>query len=124
MTVPQPVLVEVAYGIERMTRSKRRVTLQARFDLLCSELPRADWTDTVSQMYCRVKTSLERRETRVEDFDAAIAAHALASDATVVTARSRSHDTRARVSRRELKWLIRRAITIRKNNRLPRQINK
>ena len=60
--------------------------MQARFDLLCSELPRADWTDTVNQMYGRVKASLERRGTRIEDFDAAIAAHALAVDATLVTA--------------------------------------
>ena len=86
VAVPQPVLAEIAYGIERVARSKRRVALQARFDLLCSELPRADWTDTVSQMYGRVKASLERRGTRIEDFDAAIAAHALALDATLVTA--------------------------------------
>ena len=86
VAVPQPVLAELAYGIERLARSKRRVALQARFDLLCSELPRADWTDTVSQMYGRVKASLERRGTRIEDFDAAIAAHALAFDATLVTA--------------------------------------
>ena len=86
VAVPQPVLAEIAYGIERLARSKRRVALQARFDLLCSELPRVDWTDTVSQMYGRVKASLERRGTRIEDFDAAIAAHALAVDATLVTA--------------------------------------
>ena len=86
VAVPQPVLAEIAYGIERLARSKCRVALQARFDLLCSELPRADWTDTVNQMYGRVKASLERRGTRIEDFDAAIAAHALAVDATLVTA--------------------------------------
>ena len=86
IAVPQPVLAEIAYGIERLARSKRRVALQARFDLLCSELPRADWTDTVSQMYGRVKASLERRGTRIENFDAAIAAHALAFGATLVTA--------------------------------------
>ena len=60
--------------------------MQARFALLCWELSRADWTDTVGQMYGRVKASLERRGTRIEDFDAAIAAHALAFDATLVTA--------------------------------------
>ncbi len=84
--VPQPVLAEIAFGIERLPRSKRRATLQARFDLLCTELPRADWTDAVSQMYGRVKATLERRGTRIEDVDAAIAAHALALDATLVTA--------------------------------------
>lgn len=62
------------------------MALQARFDLLCAELPQAEWTDVVSQTYGRIKATLERKGTRVEDFDAAIAAHALALDATLVTA--------------------------------------
>jgi tRNA(fMet)-specific endonuclease VapC len=86
VAVPQPVLAEIAFGIERLPRSKRRAALQARFDLLCAELPRAEWTDVVSQTYGRVKATLERRGTRIDDFDAAIAAHALANDATLVTA--------------------------------------
>lgn len=86
VAIPQPVLAEIAFGIELLPRSKRRAALQARFDLLCSELPRAEWTDPVSQMYGRVKATLERRGTRIEDFDAAIAAHVLALDATLVTA--------------------------------------
>ena len=76
----------IAFGIERLPRSKRRAALQARFDLLCVEVCRAEWTDAVSQTYGRVKATLERRGTRIEDFDAAIAAHALALDATLVTA--------------------------------------
>jgi tRNA(fMet)-specific endonuclease VapC len=86
VAVPQPVLAEIAFGIERLPRSKRRTALQARFDLICAELPRADWSDDVSYMYGRIKATLERRGTRIEDFDAAIAAHALAHDATLVTA--------------------------------------
>lgn len=86
VAIPQPVIAEIAYGIERLPRPKRRTALRARFDLLCSEIPRAAWTDTVSQFYGRVKAVLERRGTRIEDFDAAIAAHALARDATLVTA--------------------------------------
>lgn len=86
VAIPQPVIAEIAFGIDRLPRSKRRAALQARFDLLCSELPRAEWTDLVSQMYGHVKATLERRGTRIEDFDAAIAAHALAHDATLVTA--------------------------------------
>ena len=46
----------------------------------------AEWTDEVSQMFGRIKATLERRGTQTEDFDAAIAAHALALDATLVTA--------------------------------------
>jgi tRNA(fMet)-specific endonuclease VapC len=86
VAIPQPVLAEIAFGLERLPRSKRRAALQARFDLVCAEIQRADWTDEVSQTYGRVKAMLERRGTRIEDFDAAIAAHALAVDATLVTA--------------------------------------
>lgn len=86
VAVPQPVLAEIAFGIERLPRSKRRTALQARFDLVCAELPHAEWTDVVSQMYARIKATLERRGSRIEDFDAAIAAHALAFEATLVTA--------------------------------------
>jgi tRNA(fMet)-specific endonuclease VapC len=86
VAVPQPVLAEIAFGIERLPRSKRRAELQDRFDLMCTEIPRAEWTDAVSQAYGRIKATLERRGQRIEDFDAAIAAHALALDATLVTA--------------------------------------
>jgi tRNA(fMet)-specific endonuclease VapC len=86
VAIPQPVLAEIAFGIERLPRSKRRTSLQARFELLCAELLRAQWTDAVSQAFGRIKATLERRGTRIEDFDAAIAAHALALEATLVTA--------------------------------------
>jgi tRNA(fMet)-specific endonuclease VapC len=86
VAIPQPVLAEIAFGIERLPQSKRRTALQGRFDLICSELPRVEWSDAVSHAYGRIKATLERRGTRIEDFDAAIAAHALALDATLVTA--------------------------------------
>ena len=86
VALPQPVLAEIAFGIERLPRSRRRAALQSRFNLISAELPRAEWTDAVSQMFGRLKATLERRGTRIEDFDAAIAAHALVLDATLVTA--------------------------------------
>ena len=86
VAIPQPVLAELAFGIERLPRSKRRTSLQARFDLVSAELPRAERTDAVSQAFGRIKAMLERRGTRIEDFDAAIAAHALSLEATLVTA--------------------------------------
>jgi tRNA(fMet)-specific endonuclease VapC len=86
VTIPQPVLAEIAYGIQRLPDSKRRKALQGRFELICSELARAEWTDAVSQTYGRIKANLERRGTKIEDFDAAVAAHALAVQATLVTA--------------------------------------
>jgi tRNA(fMet)-specific endonuclease VapC len=86
VTIPQPVIAEIAYGIERLPRSRRRRALQARFDLVCSEIPRTVWSDAVSHAYGRIKATLERRGMRIEDFDAAIAAHAVALGSTLVTA--------------------------------------
>lgn len=84
--IPQPVIAELAYGIDCLPRSRRRAVLQSRFDLVCSEIGRAEWSDAVSQEYGRIKAVLERKGVRIEDFDAAIGAHAVALDATLVTA--------------------------------------
>jgi tRNA(fMet)-specific endonuclease VapC len=86
VAIPQPVIAEIAFGIERLPRSKRRTFLQARFDLVSAGVRRVDWTDAVSLAFGRTKALLERRGMRIEDFDAAIAAHALALEATLVTA--------------------------------------
>ena len=83
--LPQPVLAEIAYGIARLPKSRRRQLLQERFDLIVGTFERVDWTDAVSVAFGSVKAFLERKGRRVEDFDVAIAAHALASDAILVT---------------------------------------
>lgn len=85
VAIPQPVVAEIAYGIERLPDSKRRDRLRDRFELVCVELARSEWTDAVSDCFGAVKATLERKGRRIEDFDAAIAAHALAHDATLVT---------------------------------------
>lgn len=84
--VPQPVLAEIAYGIERLPRSKRREALRKRYELIRAEMPRVEWTDAVSEAFGRIKAALERKGTRIEDLDAAIAAHAVACRATLVSA--------------------------------------
>jgi len=84
--VPQPVIAEIAYGIERLSRSKRKDALAARFELLKSEIRRAAWSDDVSDAFGRIKAALERKGERIEDFDAAVAAHALAEGLVLVTA--------------------------------------
>ena len=86
VSVPQPVLAEIAYGIERLPTSKRRQALQERFDFVRFELARSSWSDEVSESFGTIKATLEREGRRIEDFDAAIAAHALARGATLVTA--------------------------------------
>jgi tRNA(fMet)-specific endonuclease VapC len=89
VVLPQPVLAEIAYGLERLPMSKRRADLQARFDLIKGEIRRLEWTDAVSDAFGMIKAVLERRGHRIEDFDAAIAAHAQAVDGTLVTANIR-----------------------------------
>jgi tRNA(fMet)-specific endonuclease VapC len=84
--IPQPVLAEIAYGIERLPRSKRRESLQERFELVRAELQRIEWSDEVSQRFGVIKATLERKGQRIEDFDAAIAAHAGEPGAIMVTA--------------------------------------
>jgi tRNA(fMet)-specific endonuclease VapC len=84
--IPQPAIAEIAYGIERLPRSKRRAALEGRFDLVRTELARSPWTDAVSEQFGLIKATLERKGHRIEDFDAAIAAHALAEGAILVTA--------------------------------------
>jgi tRNA(fMet)-specific endonuclease VapC len=84
--IPQPVIAEIAYGIERLPRSKRRLALEDRFELVRTELARSMWTDAVSERFGLIKATLERKGIRIEDFDAAIAAHALVEGAVLITA--------------------------------------
>ena len=86
VALPGPVLAEIAYGIERLPKSKRRASLEKRFDIIRSEMNRQPWTDEVSMHFGKVKATLEKRGRTIEDFDAAIAAHALAAGAVLVTA--------------------------------------
>ena len=89
ISIPQPVLAELAYGIERLPRSKRRDKLLDRLAAIQREVKRGFWTDDVSQHFGAIKAMLERGGERIEDFDAAIAAHALSVDAVLVTRNTR-----------------------------------
>jgi predicted nucleic acid-binding protein len=40
--IPQPVIAEIAYGIERLSQSKRKEALARRFDLLKEEIQRVE----------------------------------------------------------------------------------
>jgi len=84
--IPQPVIAEISYGIQRLSRSKRKEALASRFELLRAEIGRVAWSDEVSEAFGGIKSGLERRGERIEDFDAAVAAHALANGGVLVTA--------------------------------------
>jgi tRNA(fMet)-specific endonuclease VapC len=89
VAIPQPVLAEIAYGIELLPASRRRQMLQQRFELVRMEFQRMDWTDEVTDAFGGLKASLERGGQRIEDFDIAIAAHALVSNAVLVSANTK-----------------------------------
>ena len=98
--LPQPTVAEIRYGLARLPRSRRKRELEQRLVTLLSALPRADWSDEVSRAFGALKADLERRGERVDDFDLAIAAHAIALDAAVVTRNTR-HFVRIRSLRVE-----------------------
>jgi predicted nucleic acid-binding protein len=83
--LPQPVLAEIEYGLARLPRSARRTRLRRRFDALSEELIRAEWSDPVSRSFGAIKADLEKRGVRIEDFDVAVAAHAVSLEAILVT---------------------------------------
>ena len=84
--VPEPVFAELTYGIERMPPSRRRALLELRYAAIRAELATIPWTPAVTEAFGRIKAQVERRGVRLEDFDVAIAAHAVANGATLVTA--------------------------------------
>ena len=83
--LPQPVVAEIEYGLARLPRSARKKRLVERFEMVCDEIQRLIWTDDVSRFFGATKADLEKRGLRLEDFDVATAAHALALDATLVS---------------------------------------
>ena len=87
--VPQPVVAAIQYGLARLPASRRKHALESRWQLFAAELPRIHWTEDVSREFGLLKASLEKRGQRLDDFDVAIAAHALALDAVLVTANRR-----------------------------------
>jgi tRNA(fMet)-specific endonuclease VapC len=87
--VPQVVCAEVAYGIERMPSGKKKDKLRDSFKLLRNEVNRVEWTDEVTDEFGRIKATLESEGTRLEDFDVAIAAHAISMDCILVTSNAK-----------------------------------
>ena len=84
--VPQPAWAEIVFGIARLPPSRRKTSLEERRALVRSSVQCAEWTDDVTLAFGRIKAMLEKRGEPIEDFDAAIAAHALSDDAVLVTA--------------------------------------
>ena len=87
--VAQLVVAEISFGLKRLARSKRKTALEQRWQLYRRTLLCADWTDAVSDNFADIKAALYKRGKPVEDFDIAIAAHAVAHDMCLVTNNTR-----------------------------------
>ena len=83
--IPQPVIAEIEYGIARLRDPRRRQQLRKLLDGFLENSSGARWTHDVSHAFGVAKADLESRGQRIEDFDVAIAAHALALDAILVS---------------------------------------
>ena len=83
--IPQPVVAEIEYGIARLPESERRQRLLGRLRRFMENAASVPWTAEVSRAFGAAKADLEARGQRIEDFDVAIAAHAVALDAVLVT---------------------------------------
>ena len=84
--VSHPTWAEIHYGIERLPASKKKTALREKLELLRSEIPTVPWSERVSESFGEIKATLEKQGKRLEDFDVAIAAHALASGSVLVSA--------------------------------------
>jgi tRNA(fMet)-specific endonuclease VapC len=89
VALPQPVAAEVAFGLARLPRSKRRDHLERAWHAVAAEIPRLIWTDDVSEVFGRIKATLERSGRPIDDFDIAVAAQAVTAGATLVTFNTR-----------------------------------
>jgi len=89
IVVAQPVVAEIEFGLMLLPKGKRRTLLTQRWAVLNEEFLRVGWTDAVSEAFARIKAALHRKGELVEDFDVAIAAHAVAWDLCLVSNNTR-----------------------------------
>ena len=83
--ITQVTVAEIEFGLRYLPASRRRRLLQEQWNLISPELIRLPWDDQVSRVFGERKARLERAGNRMSDFDLAIAAHAIAHGAIVVT---------------------------------------
>jgi tRNA(fMet)-specific endonuclease VapC len=79
------VLAELHYGLTK--RGSERLTAQVR--LVMDAIPALPWEPPADECYARLRHTLETAGTPIGANDLFIAAHALALDATLVTANER-----------------------------------
>lgn len=89
VAIPQPVFAEIAFGVERLPKSKRKDLLRESLDAIRAEIDSVVWSAKVTDAFASIKAKLERAGRQIEDFDIAIAAHAQATGGVLVTANTK-----------------------------------
>lgn len=89
VAIPEPVFAEIAFGVERLPSSKRKELLRDSLEAIRIEIHSVVWSTKVTDAFASIKAKLERAGRLIEDFDIAIAAHARATGAILVTANSK-----------------------------------
>jgi len=84
--ITQVTVAEIEFGLRYLPASRRRRLLQEQWNVISPELMRLPWDDQVSRAFGERKARFERAGKRMSDFDLAIAAHAIAHGAIIVTA--------------------------------------
>jgi tRNA(fMet)-specific endonuclease VapC len=84
--ITQITIAEIEFGLRYLPASRRRRLLQEQWNVISPELIRLPWDDQVSRAFGERKARLEKAGNRMSDFDLAIAAHAIAHGAIIVTA--------------------------------------
>lgn len=84
--ISQLTVAEIEFGLHYLPASRRRRMLREQWEVIASELIRLPWDDRVSRVFGERKARLERAGKRLNDFDLAIASHAIAHDLVLVTA--------------------------------------
>jgi tRNA(fMet)-specific endonuclease VapC len=84
--ITQVTVAEIEFGLHHLPASRRRRLLQEQWNVISPELIRLPWDDQVSRAFGERKARLEKAGNRMSDFDLAIAAHAIAHGAIIVTA--------------------------------------
>ena len=84
--ITQVTVAEIEFGLRYLPVSRRRRLLQEQWNVISPELIRLPWDDQISRAFGERKARLEKAGNRMSDFDLAIAAHAIALGAIIVTA--------------------------------------
>ena len=61
VSIPEPVFAEIAFGIERLPRSKRKDLLQESLEAIRAEIESVRWSSKVTDAFANIKAKPSSR---------------------------------------------------------------